>query len=41
MAIPSVISGKFQITKADKGATLVIPFNLSNQSIFYVEITVQ
>lgn len=41
MAIPTVISGNFQITQGDKGATLVIPFNLSNGSTFYVEITVQ
>ena len=41
MAIPTVISGDFKITQADKGATLVIPFNLPNNSTFYVEITVQ
>ncbi len=41
MAIPTVISGNFNITQADKGATLVIPFNLPNNSTFYVEITVQ
>lgn len=41
MAIPSVISGDFKISKGDKGATLVIPFNLKNNSTFYVEITVQ
>jgi chemotaxis protein CheX len=41
MAIPTVIRGEFTITKGDKGATLVIPFNLSNGSTFYVEITVQ
>jgi D-alanine transfer protein len=41
MAIPTVISGDFKITQADKGATLVIPFNLTNGSTFYVEITVQ
>jgi Predicted inhibitor of MCP methylation, homolog of CheC len=41
MAIPTVISGDFKISHADKGATLVIPFNLSNNSTFYVEITVQ
>lgn len=41
MAIPSVISGNFTITQADRGATLVIPFGLNNGSTFYVEITVQ
>ncbi|MGZ3772194.1 MAG: chemotaxis protein CheX [Pseudobdellovibrionaceae bacterium] len=41
MAVPSVISGDFTITQADKGATLVIPFNLANGSTFFVEITVQ
>ncbi len=41
MAIPTVISGDFKITQADKGATLVIPFNLSNGATFHVEITVQ
>lgn len=41
MAIPTVISGDFKIVHADKGATLVIPFNLKNGSTFYVEITVQ
>lgn len=41
MAIPSVIRGDFIIAKAAKGATLVIPFNLKNNTTFYVEITVQ
>ena len=41
MAIPTVIRGDFTITQADKGATLVIPFNLKNGSTFFVEITVQ
>ena len=41
MAIPSVIRGDFQITRADKSATLVIPFHLKNNSTFFVEITVQ
>jgi chemotaxis protein CheX len=41
MAIPSVIRGDFQITKSEKSATLVIPFNLQNNSTFFVEITVQ
>lgn len=41
MAIPTVISGDFKIVHADKGATLVIPFNLTNGSTFYVEISVQ
>jgi chemotaxis protein CheX len=41
MAIPSVISGEFNIVQADKAATLIIPFNIVNGSTFYVEITVQ
>ncbi len=41
MAIPTVISGDFKISHADKSATLVIPFNLTNGSTFYVEIAVQ
>ncbi|MFP5519503.1 MAG: chemotaxis protein CheX [Bdellovibrionia bacterium] len=41
MAIPSVIRGDFIITRSDKGATLVIPFNLKDDKVFYVEITVQ
>ena len=41
MAIPSVISGDFKIVHADKGATLVIPFNLTNGSTFFVEIVVR
>lgn len=40
MAIPTVIRGDFTITKGEKGATLVIPFQLENQTSFYVEITV-
>lgn len=41
MAIPSVITGHFQISKSHTGATLVIPFNLKTGDVFYVEITVQ
>jgi chemotaxis protein CheX len=41
MAIPSVIRGNFTVTKAHKGATLVIPFQLKNNTEFYVKITVQ
>lgn len=41
MAIPSVIRGDFVITKSEKGATLVIPFNLPGGKVFHVEITVQ
>ena len=41
MAIPSVIRGDFTVSKANKGATLVIPFELKNASVFYVKITVQ
>ncbi|PIS11532.1 MAG: chemotaxis protein CheX [Bdellovibrio sp. CG10_big_fil_rev_8_21_14_0_10_47_8] len=40
MAIPSVIQGTFTISKHHSGATLVIPFNLSNGSTFFVDITV-
>lgn len=41
MAIPTVIRGDFTVAKGSKGATLVIPFNLTNNTTFYVEITVQ
>lgn len=41
MAIPTVIRGDFKVSKATKGATLVIPFNLKEDAIFYVKITVQ
>lgn len=41
MAIPSVIRGDFVVSKANKGATLVIPFELKNNTVFYVKITVQ
>lgn len=41
MAIPTVISGTFNITHAEKGATLVIPFNVTDGSTFHVEIMVQ
>ena len=40
MAIPSVITGSFVISKHHNGATLVIPFHLANGSTFYVDITV-
>jgi chemotaxis protein CheX len=40
MAIPSVIQGTFTISKNHNGATLVIPFHLSNGSTFHVDITV-
>lgn len=41
MAIPTVVHGTFTITSKDGyGATLVIPFELSNKSVFYVEICV-
>jgi chemotaxis protein CheX len=40
MAIPAVIQGTFKISKYHNGATLAIPFNLPNGSIFHVDITV-
>ncbi len=40
MAIPSVITGTFVISKNHNGATLVIPFHLPNGSGFFVDITV-
>lgn len=40
MAIPTVITGSFVISKAHNGATLVIPFQLKNGTKFFVEITV-
>jgi chemotaxis protein CheX len=42
MAIPSVISGTYTISKHHTGATLVIPFSITkSNAIFYVDITVQ
>jgi chemotaxis protein CheX len=41
MAIPSVIHGEFVLAKPSKGDTLVIPFELKNNSVFYVKLTVQ
>lgn len=41
MAIPTVIRGSFIVSKAEKGATLVIPFNLSDNLMFHIKITVQ
>lgn len=40
MAIPSVITGTFTISKHHQGATLVIPFEIEGGEIFYVDITV-
>jgi chemotaxis protein CheX len=41
MAIPTVIRGEFMLAKSTKGATLSIPFELKNNSLFHVKITVQ
>jgi chemotaxis protein CheX len=41
MAIPTVIRGDFKLSKTTQGATLVIPFNLKADAVFYVKITVQ
>ncbi|HEY8270137.1 MAG TPA: chemotaxis protein CheX [Pseudobdellovibrionaceae bacterium] len=41
MAIPTVIRGEFTLSKSTKGATLVIPFELKNNSAFHIAITVQ
>ncbi|MGZ3744370.1 MAG: chemotaxis protein CheX [Pseudobdellovibrionaceae bacterium] len=41
MAIPTVIRGEFTLSKSSKGATLVIPFELKNNSSFNVTVTVQ
>lgn len=40
MAIPTVVRGNFVITQSQPGATLVIPFDLKNNSKFFIEITV-
>tara|TARA_B110001454_G_C12723156_1_gene435774 strand:+ start:2497 stop:2991 length:495 start_codon:yes stop_codon:yes gene_type:complete len=40
MAIPTVIKGQFIMLQHSKSATLVIPFKLSNQTEFYIEISV-
>ena len=40
MAIPTVIKGNFTIQVKDKSPALVVPFELPNKSIFFVQITV-
>lgn len=40
MAIPTVIKGQFIMLQHSKAATLVIPFKLSNESNFYIEISI-
>lgn len=40
MAIPMVIHGNFTVYQENPGATLVIPFELSNKAVFFVEISV-
>lgn len=40
MAIPTVIKGDFTIQVRDKSPALVVPFELPNKSVFYVQITV-
>ncbi|MBL7554253.1 MAG: chemotaxis protein CheX [Bdellovibrionaceae bacterium] len=40
MAIPTVIKGQFIMLQHSKSATLVIPFKLTNQTEFYIEISV-
>ena len=41
MAIPTVIRGDYKIVSYHKGASLVIPFKLPDDSKFYIEITIQ
>lgn len=41
MAIPTVITGAHQITSYHKGAALVIPFEMSGDNNFFIEITVE
>ena len=41
MAIPTVVKGQFLATKQQDGATLVVPFTLSNQTTFCIAITVK
>lgn len=41
MAIPTVISGDVKIMHTSSPATLLMPFHLPNNSVFYIEITVQ
>lgn len=41
MAIPTVIAGDFKIMPNSGAATLLIPFELPNNSVFYIQITVQ
>jgi chemotaxis protein CheX len=40
MAIPTVIKGQFIMLQHSKSATLVIPFKLSAETEFYIEISV-
>jgi chemotaxis protein CheX len=40
MAIPTVIKGQFIMLQHAKTATLVIPFKLTNESEFFIEISV-
>lgn len=40
MAIPTVIKGQFIMLQHAKSATLVIPFKLTNQTEFFIEISV-
>ncbi|MBL7543223.1 MAG: chemotaxis protein CheX [Bdellovibrionaceae bacterium] len=40
MAIPTVIQGQFIMLQHSKSATLVIPFKLTNQAEFFIEISV-
>lgn len=41
MAIPTVISGQFQVANVHKGITLSIPFEIEPDKYMYVEISVQ
>jgi chemotaxis protein CheX len=41
MAIPTVISGQFQVANVHSGITLCIPFEIEPEKLMYVEISVQ
>lgn len=41
MAIPTVISGQFQVANVHKGITLSVPFEIEKDKFMYVEISVQ
>lgn len=41
MAIPTVITGSFRLSHPETATTLIIPFKLSDNSIFHIQISIQ